>query len=141
MKETLLSVLIPLSYVIFLPLVLGTQGQPGFSSSPVIILGLVLSILGLVLWLGGMVSLGRSFGVLPVRQTRVTRGLYRFLSHPIYWGIFLTFLGISFCLGSLWGIFYDFLVIGLVSIVRARREEKLLIDFSPRVSDETAALS
>lgn len=122
----MLTVLIPLSYLAFLPLALMTKSTGGFGSVLIAIVGLVLSFLGLIFWLGGMLSLGKSFGVLPRRQAKVSRGLYKFLKHPIYWGIFLTFLGISFCLGSVWGIFYDLLVIGLVSIVRARREEQLL---------------
>ena len=46
--------------------------------------------LGLMVVLGGKMSLGCSFGLLPANRGVMERGLYRFVRHPIYLGYLLT---------------------------------------------------
>jgi protein-S-isoprenylcysteine O-methyltransferase Ste14 len=66
-------------------------GPPFFRPSPVG--GLVPDLLtasllacGLAISLGGKLSLGRSFGLVPANRGIVSSGLYRVVRHPIYFG-------------------------------------------------------
>jgi len=49
---------------------------------------------GLVVMVIGLVSLGRSFGIMPRARGLKQNGLYRWVRHPIYLGEFLAFTGI-----------------------------------------------
>ncbi len=46
--------------------------------------------MGLVIVVGGKMSLGYSFGLLPANRGVMERGLYRIVRHPIYLGYLLT---------------------------------------------------
>lgn len=46
--------------------------------------------LGLLIVVGGKISLGYSFGLLPANRGVMERGLYRVVRHPIYLGYLLT---------------------------------------------------
>jgi protein-S-isoprenylcysteine O-methyltransferase Ste14 len=51
-----------------------------------------LSLLALTVLLAARLSLGRSIGFVPAQRIIVTTGAYRFVRHPIYTGIFVSFL-------------------------------------------------
>ena len=53
----------------------------------------LLSALGLLVVIGGKVSLGRSFGLMPANRGVVSTGLYRLVRHPIYMGYLITHVG------------------------------------------------
>jgi len=56
--------------------------------------GLLLVLYGWLLSLGGLLSLGRGFSVLPQVRVHVRRtGFYRFLRHPIYTGYAVSAVG------------------------------------------------
>src|SRR5262245_7382204 len=48
------------------------------------------SALGLLLVIGGKMTLGRSFGIVPANRGVVARGPYLFVRHPIYAGYLIT---------------------------------------------------
>lgn len=50
----------------------------------------ILLGLGLLVVVGGKISLGYSFGLLPANRGVMERGLYRVVRHPIYLGYLLT---------------------------------------------------
>lgn len=54
----------------------------------------VLMMIGLIVMVIGLTSLGRSFGIMPRARGLVQTGLYRWVRHPIYSGEFLMFAGI-----------------------------------------------
>ncbi len=59
-------------------------------------------------------------------QTVATRGLYKFVRHPMYVGNVIMMIGIPLALGSYWGLL--FLVPGIVGLtLRILDEEKLLL--------------
>lgn len=94
----------------------------------IVILGIIISIIGIFLWIVSYLHLGFSFGVLPKKIKRVKKGLYKYLKHPMYLAIWLTFLGLAFSFRSLQGvIFLNFLLLP-VFIIRAKIEEKYLYD-------------
>lgn len=49
-----------------------------------------LSVFGLLIVIGGKISLGRSFGLIPANRGIVSTGLYRLVRHPIYLGYLIT---------------------------------------------------
>jgi protein-S-isoprenylcysteine O-methyltransferase Ste14 len=63
----------------------GTAIVPGAVSNSI-------SILSLVVAAYARLSLGRNIGLVPAQRTIVTRGAYRFVRHPIYTGIFISWL-------------------------------------------------
>ncbi|MFH1187014.1 MAG: methyltransferase [Candidatus Levyibacteriota bacterium] len=91
------------------------------------IIGLFLAIIGLFIWILSYFHLGKSFGVLPQKQKRITKGLYKYLNHPMYVGVFLTFLGLSLTNRSSAGLIFLFFVTTPVLIIRAKLENKKLI--------------
>ena len=53
----------------------------------------LLSAAGLSVVIGGKLSLGRSFGLMPANRGIVSTGLYRLVRHPIYMGYLITHVG------------------------------------------------
>src|SRR5262245_2978156 len=52
----------------------------------------VMSAIGLLIVIGGKMTLGRSFGIVPANRGVVARGPYLFVRHPIYLGYVITHL-------------------------------------------------
>lgn len=63
-----------------------------------------LSALGLLVVIGGKVSLGRSFGLIPANRGIVSTGLYRLVRHPIYLGYLVTHVAFVAANPSVWNI-------------------------------------
>ena len=57
----------------------------------------------------------------------VTRGVYRYLRHPVYMGIDMTLFGLFLAVGSTVGMIYFFVVVVPLNIIRSRLEEKALL--------------
>lgn len=91
-----------------------------------LIAGIVIAILGLSIWIMSYLYLGKSFGVLPQKQKRIATGIYRYINHPMYLGIWLTFLGLSLANTSRVGIIFLCLVITPLLALRVKLEEKRL---------------
>lgn len=87
--------------------------------------GLAVQGVGNVLAVAGICDLGRSFGIVAAHRGIKTRGLYRYLRHPIYAAYLLAFGG--FVLAHPSG--YNTLVLlvwAIFQIARIRAEEHLL---------------
>jgi protein-S-isoprenylcysteine O-methyltransferase Ste14 len=93
-----------------------------------ILIGILMSITGIIIWILSYFYLGKSFGILPQKQKRVTKGLYHYTKHPMYIGIFLTFLGLSLSKLSAFGLIFLFFIITPILIIRAKFEDKKLTD-------------
>lgn len=88
--------------------------------------GLALSIIGIGLWIISYLSLGKSFGVLPRRQKRVVGGIYKYIKHPMYLGIMMTFVGLALANGSILGLCFSLFILLPILIIRVYWEEKEL---------------
>ena len=58
-----------------------------------LLLGQVLQIVGILLQFLAMLSLNRSIGMVPANRGIQTRGLYRFVRHPLYLSYVVAFAG------------------------------------------------
>lgn len=63
-----------------------------------------LSAVGLLVVIGGKISLGRSFGLIPANRGIVSTGLYRLVRHPIYLGYLVTHVAFIAANPSVWNI-------------------------------------
>ena len=63
-----------------------------------------LSACGLLVVIGGKLSLGRSFGLMPANRGVVSAGVYRLVRHPIYMGYLVTHVAFLVANPSVWNI-------------------------------------
>jgi protein-S-isoprenylcysteine O-methyltransferase Ste14 len=98
---------------------------------PLFIVGLVLMCAGIALRQWAIALLGRFFTV-DVRvhpdQVVVQRGPYRWLRHPSYTGLILTFVGTGLALGNWAALGMLILVPTAGLVVRIRSEERALLE-------------
>ena len=64
----------------------------------------LLSATGLLVVIGGKLSLGRSFGLMPAHRGVVSTGLYRLVRHPIYMGYLITHAGFVAANPTIWNV-------------------------------------
>src|SRR5438876_11765314 len=82
----------------FLPLLLRPDDGPG----PLARLAEPLQAVGLLITLAGVLSLGRSFGLIAADRGIKTHGVYRVVRHPLYAGYLLGYLGYLGVYPTLW---------------------------------------
>jgi protein-S-isoprenylcysteine O-methyltransferase Ste14 len=85
-----------------------------------------LSAAGLLVVVGGKLSLGRSFGLLPANRGIVSRGLYRVVRHPIYLGYLVTHAAFLVANPSV-GNAAALMGADAALLLRAREEERTLV--------------
>ena len=121
-----ISVLVPSLYLF--PLVLAYLGPKnfGFGHDGLVYTGLAVGAVGMTLWILSILTLGHSLAVLPGTDRLVTRGVYRYLRHPIYIGIILTLGGLFLACGSTICLVYVFVIVVPLNVFRARLEEVVL---------------
>ena len=64
----------------------------------------VVAAIGLLIVIGGKMSLGRSFGLMPANRGIVSTGLYSVVRHPIYLGYLITHVGFVLAHPTLWNL-------------------------------------
>jgi protein-S-isoprenylcysteine O-methyltransferase Ste14 len=67
--------------------------QRGVAIAPTIVTD-VIALLGLGIFIYARLSLGRNIGFVPAQRQLVTSGAYAYVRHPVYTGIFVTYLGL-----------------------------------------------
>ena len=120
-----LTIYIPLLYLLNIYIAVIT---PKTFSEPIFLMfiGIIIAFLGSVIWILSYINLGHAFGVLPKKQKKVKRGLYKYFNHPMYMGIYLTFLGLGMANASWEGLVYLNVVLVPLLFIRAYFEEKNL---------------
>ena len=68
------------------------------------VLTVAMSAFGLSIVIGGKLSLGRSFGLMPANRGVVSSGLYRLVRHPIYMGYLITHAGFLAANPTIWNL-------------------------------------
>ena len=84
-----------------------------------------ISILALIVGVYARLSLGRSIGFVPAQRDIITRGAYRFVRHPIYTGLILSYIGFSLRMFSPRNVTMSVIVIGLI-VLKSFIEERFL---------------
>lgn len=120
-----LTIAIPLLYFGNL-LVIARSRQTMSLPLRVVVFGVILSFLGIAVWIVSLLHLGRSFGVLPRHQPRIKRGIYKYMRHPMYLGISLTFIGLSLANKAKLGLGFTILILLPLLAIRAYLEERQL---------------
>ena len=101
-----------------------TQPAQAAPIIPEAVAAMLLGI-GLLVVMGGKISLGYSFGLLPANRGVMQSGLYRVVRHPIYLGYLLTHIPFLAAHPSGWNV--AVLVAGDIAlIIRAFYEEQTL---------------
>jgi protein-S-isoprenylcysteine O-methyltransferase Ste14 len=84
-----------------------------------------LTACGLLVVIGGKLSLGRSFGLMPANRGVVSTGLYRLVRHPIYMGYLVTHVGFCAANPTLWN-FMTLVGADVALLIRSVCEEETL---------------
>jgi protein-S-isoprenylcysteine O-methyltransferase Ste14 len=98
---------------------------------PLFVAGIVLMCAGIALRQWAVATLGRFFTIdvrVQPSQTVVDRGPYRWVRHPAYTGLILTFLGFGLALGNWAALAVAFLVPTAGLVYRINIEERALLD-------------
>jgi protein-S-isoprenylcysteine O-methyltransferase Ste14 len=88
--------------------------------------GAVLAAMGSLIALLAMLSLGRSFGVLPACRGVKSGGLFQWVRHPLYAGYLVLDAGFLATFPSLWNACW-FVALAALLLCRIRCEEALLL--------------
>ena len=89
------------------------------------VLTVAISICGILVVIGGKLSLGRSFGLMPANRGIVSTGLYRLVRHPIYMGYLVTHTAFVAANPTLWNV-AALVVADIALMARAVCEERTL---------------
>lgn len=87
--------------------------------------GIPLMQIGLTFHVLTLLSLGRSFGIIPANRGVRRGGTYRLVRHPLYFSIVITLTGYLICNPSLYNVVAFVIGIGL-HLLRIREEERVL---------------
>jgi protein-S-isoprenylcysteine O-methyltransferase Ste14 len=86
---------------------------------------LAVSASGLLIVIGGKLSLGRSFGLMPANRGVVSTGLYRLVRHPIYMGYLITHVAFLAANPTIWNAM-TLVGADIALMIRAVCEERTL---------------
>ena len=126
-RAAMITVLVPSLYMLALVIAWFSPKHFGFGIRPLVYVGLTVGLSGIALWMLAMLHLGKSLAVLPGGERLVTRGVYRYLRHPVYMGIDMTLFGLFLAVGSTYGMIYFGVVVVPLNVIRSRLEEKALL--------------
>jgi protein-S-isoprenylcysteine O-methyltransferase Ste14 len=91
-----------------------------------------LIVVGISVQIAGLMSLNRSFGIVPAKREIKTAGMYRLVRHPLYAAYFVAFTGYVLANTSTANLVVYIAEISL-QILRLLREEKhLSMDYAYR---------
>ncbi len=129
-KAAKLGILLGIVVQILAPEVLPITTEPFFLR----VLGTVLYSIGLVVALAGRIQLGDNWADIESarvleNQDLVSKGLYRYIRHPIYVGDLILLFGLELALNS-WLVVAAALLVPVV-LWKALREEKMLFQTLP----------
>src|SRR5581483_11096310 len=84
-----------------------------------------LALVGILITLWSLATLGRCFGLFPEARGLVTRGPYRIVRHPVYVGELISGFGLLLPIVSVWTVLV-FVAFVCLQLWRTRNEERAL---------------
>jgi protein-S-isoprenylcysteine O-methyltransferase Ste14 len=112
--------------IFFVPLI-----QDTFQSFFIIkYLGAIVSFLGFLIILLAILQLNKNLTPFPTPKENgelISTGLYKYIRHPIYTGIFLASLGIAFYNSTYWQLVISIILL-ILFYFKSKYEESLLIE-------------
>ncbi len=127
-QQLALNIFVPFLYLLPLLVAFFSPKTFGFGYAELVPVALGVGATGWVIWMLGMISLGKSLAVLPGAEALKTGGIYRYFRNPIYVGINLTLFGLLAACGSVFGVVYMIVIVLPLNWYRARLEEKALLE-------------
>jgi protein-S-isoprenylcysteine O-methyltransferase Ste14 len=118
--QTFLLTVVPTAFLAFLV----ARYRPEHPGA-VQITGLVLAVIGIVLWIAARMQLGNSFSVRPRAKALVTSGIYARIRNPIYVFSTLALTGLALYCGKA-GLLLLLAILIPMQIARARAEAAVL---------------
>jgi protein-S-isoprenylcysteine O-methyltransferase Ste14 len=92
----------------------------------------LLLVAGSSVQIAGLLSLNRSFGLVPAKREIKTAGLYRIVRHPLYASYFVSFTGYVLANTSIANLVVYACAIGLLFFRLLREEKHLALDLEYR---------
>ena len=92
----------------------------------------IMLVLGSAMQIAGLISLNRSFGLVPARRKIKTAGLYRIVRHPLYASYFVSCSGYVLTNTSLSNSVIYVVAMGLLFFRLLREEKHLALDLEYR---------
>lgn len=93
--------------------------------------GIIISVIGFLIWILGLKYLGTFFQMKPEAKKIVTKGIYSKIRHPIYFGGLLIVIGlIIYTINTFLHIYLIIYLLLFIIIqgIRAKIEERILIE-------------
>lgn len=87
-----------------------------------------LIVFGTVLQIFGLISLNRSFALVAAKREIKTKGMYRFVRHPLYAGYLLIFTGYILANTTLMNFVLYVMTMGFLFVRMVREEKHLVLD-------------
>jgi len=122
----------------------GPQGAPLIKSEPFVTIlqscGIAIGLLACVIMVIAAINLGKNLTPLPCPKDNavlIQTGLYRYVRHPIYFGVLLAALAWLLIFPGLYVLVYSIFLFVLFDI-KARREEVWLVERFPSYKDYQA---
>ena len=123
--EFILTLIIPILYLVNILIIIKNPNSVDFPQT-IRMLGIIIATFGLTVWFISFINLGKSFGVLPQKQKKINKGLYKYFNHPMYIGICCAFLGLSMANASWQGLIFLNIFMTPLLFIRAYFEDKNL---------------
>ena len=114
----------------FSPSALSLLSKPESSRPEIVLLANFVIVLGMVLSICSLASLGRSFSIIPQARKLVRTGPYKLIRHPLYVSEIIGLFGVVLVGISISKMAIFFFIVGC-QIYRAFQEEKLLAEVFP----------
>ena len=124
----------------FIPFTLPFLGKPALNKVEILLVANVIIIIGIVLSIYALGSLGKSFSIIPQARKLIETGPYRVVRHPLYVGELIGVFGLV--LASLTFLkIAIFLLLVVLQVYRAFQEEKLLANVFPEYREYSSKTS
>jgi protein-S-isoprenylcysteine O-methyltransferase Ste14 len=124
----------------FIPFTIPFLSKPALDKMEILFVANVIIIIGIVLSIFALGSLGKSFSIIPQARRLIETGPYRIVRHPLYVSEIIGVFGLVLADFTIPKIAI-FLLLVVLQVYRAYQEEKLLADAFPEYKEYSSKTS